>query len=445
MRGDVSSATWSHEGGGGREPAGLLSRRLALLGGTTTLGDCMAALGYLANPRRLVQGPAIADYEEAFARYVGVRHAYSFSTGRVGLYGALRTLGIGAGDDVLLQVPTHIVVPNAIRFAGARPVYVDCELDTYNMDLEEAERKITSRTKALVLQHTFGIPVDMDAALALARRHGLEVIEDCVHALGATWAGRQVGSFGRVAFFSTEETKIISSTMGGMVTTDDSGLAATLRAFQESCAPQSFSQTFRYVLKLVVYHLLTQPHVHRYAREVYERTGRRQPLSRATSGEEMRGVRPADYEQRLSNGQAAVALRQLRRLDANLAHRRACARGYRERLATGGIGPLRLPAKADPAYVRYPVWVADQTAALRTTAPYLVLGTWFDSVLEEAASPAHGGYEMGSCPRAEESTKHLVNLPTHLRVTLRDVAVISEAVSRARGIGGLPMGPGGTR
>src|SRR5207248_6324325 len=109
---------------------------------------------------------------------------------------------------------------NAIRYTGAKPVYVDCQLNTYNMDLKEAEQRITSRTRALVLQHTFGIPVDLDAALDLTRRYKLDLIEDCVHALGATYDGRQVGSFGRAAFFSTEETKTISTTMGGMAVTD---------------------------------------------------------------------------------------------------------------------------------------------------------------------------------------------------------------------------------
>lgn len=112
---------------------------------------------------------------------------------------------------------------------------MDCTLDNYNMDMEAAEKKITQRTKVLLVQHTFGIPVDMKAALALARRHGLVVIEDCVHALGARYDGKMIGSFGKAAFFSTEETKTISTTMGGMVVTDDPDLAIKIREFQENC------------------------------------------------------------------------------------------------------------------------------------------------------------------------------------------------------------------
>ena len=292
----------------------VTTRRVALIGGTTTFDDCLVALRYLADSRQLVQGPAIAEYEGAFAQQVGVRYAYSFCHGRVGLYGLLRGLGIGSGDEVLLQVPTHIVVANAIRYTGARPVYVDCRLDSYNIDLEQAEQRITPRTKALVLQHTFGIPVDLDAALDLTRRHGLDLIEDCVHALGATYDGRPVGSFGRAAFFSSEETKTISTTMGGMVVTDDPELAARVQAFQQSCAHQSIWQAASYILKLVLYHWMTEPHVHQYTRAIYEFFGKRSPLPQPTTNPETSGKRPAKYEQRLSNAQAALALRQLRRL-----------------------------------------------------------------------------------------------------------------------------------
>jgi perosamine synthetase len=201
---------------GGDAPASG-SRLIGMLGGKTSWADFWTALRYLASPRRLVRGPAIEEYEEAFARQIGVRHACSFSAGRVALYGVLKALGIGPGDEVLMQVPTNVVVPNAIRYTGARPIYVDCRLGNYNMDLTVAEQRITPRTRVLVLQHTFGIPADLDAALQLCRGYGLELIEDCVHALGSEYGGRQVGSFGRAAFFSTEETKTISTTMGGML------------------------------------------------------------------------------------------------------------------------------------------------------------------------------------------------------------------------------------
>ncbi len=407
-----------------RSSSWFAPRFVGPLGGTSTLGDSLVALRHLLWPNELSQGPAIARYEEAFAGAIAVRYAYSFWAGRVGLYSLLLGLGLKSGDEVLLQVPTHVVVANAIRYAGARPVYVDCELDSYNMDLAQAERQITPRTKVLLLQHTFGNPVDLDRALALAARHNLEVIEDCVHALGATYRGRPVGSFGRAAFFSTEETKTISSTMGGMVVTDDSELAARVKAFQAACALSSASQTARYLLKFIAYYVLTEPHVFRLTRALYELMGRRHPLPRATTQEELHGKRPANYEQRLSNAQAALALRQLQRLDANVHHRRTVSAAYSAGLGRYGFSGPRTEECAEPALVRHPIWVEDRPAVMRAARRSALLGDWFTSVLEEAASPPEGAYERGSCPRAEAVAEHLVNLPNHQRVKPSDVEAI---------------------
>ena len=391
----------------------------------------MLAARQLVDLRELVDGPHVEAYERAFADVVGVAHACSFATGRVGLHAILRGLGVGEGDEVLVPVPTHIVVANAVRYTGARPIFVDCGIDTYTMDLEDAERRVTARTKAIILQHTFGIPAHLDDAIALARRYQLELIEDCVHSLGATYDGRQVGSFGRAAFFSTEETKTISTTMGGMVVTDDAELAARIRTFHASCAPPPQSLVARYVLKLALYHVLTQPRLHRYTRTSYELLGRRNPLPQATDERERRGLLPQNYKLRLSNAQAALGLRQLRRLPENLAHRAAVADAYRARLVPRGLQPPKAPAKATPAFVRYPVWVDDRPRVVRAVAPHAVLGTWFTSVLEEAESPVPPGYETGACPSAEMAAKHLVNLPTHLRVTPSDVEAIASALAVA--------------
>src|SRR5437870_6943485 len=408
-----------------------LPRCLALLGGTTRWSDCVEALRYLLTPAQLVQGAKIEEYEQAFAGTVGAKYAISFASGRIGLYGLLRALGVDEGAEVLLSVPTHIVVANAIRYTGARPVYVDCRLEDYNIDLGEAERRITPRSRVLLLQHTFGIPVDMDAALAFARRHNLVVIEDCVHALGARYDRRQVGTFGDAAIFSTEETKTMSTVMGGMAVTDDPTLASRLRTFQASCAWPPRWLSARYLMKFVAYYLLTEPHIHRVARLAYERLGQRNPLPVPTTLEERRGQRPRNHERRLSNGQAALGLAQLRSLQRNLEHREFVANAYEDSLSPCGLRLPEVPSKAEPSFVRYPVWVEDRPTVIRALAPHAVVGTWFTSVLEEAESPEAAGYAPGSCPHAEQAAQHLINLPTHSRVSERDVKMLATALTRA--------------
>ena len=406
-------------------PGRRLPRAHALLGGTTTTRDVATAIRHLATPRSLADGPSIGLFERCFAAEVGAKHVVSFAAGRVGLYGILRCLGIGPGDEVLVPVPTHIVVANAIRYTGATPVYVDCDPASYNIDLAAVQQRVTPRSRALLVQHTFGIPVDMDRALALAGRLDLHLIEDCVHALGATFHGQQVGTFGQAAFFSTEETKTISTTMGGVVTTGDEELARRLRAFQGACQPAPARRAASYLLKLVIYHALTEPRVHLFARAAYEWGGQRHPLPRPTNGAELLGERPPDFARRLSNGQAALGLTQLDGLAANLAHRRRIAARYQALLAPHGFRLPEPPPASMPAYVRYPVWAEDRPAVQRAMATRAVLGTWFTSVLEEAADPRYGGYLPGDCPHAEDAARHLVNLPTHLRVGDRDADEIA--------------------
>jgi dTDP-4-amino-4,6-dideoxygalactose transaminase len=306
-------------------------------------------------------------------------------------------------------------------------------LDDYNIDLEDAERQITPRSRVLLLQHTFGVPVEVDAALALARRHNLLVIEDCVHALGARYDGRHVGTFGHAAFFSTEETKTLSTVMGGMAVTNDPDLALRMRSFQASCRPPHLSLAAGYLMKFIVYYMLTEPHLHRIARAAYERFGRRNPLPVPTTLEERRGRRRTDLEQRLSNGQAAVGISQLSGLRENLRHREHVANAYEKSLyehslLPGGLRLPRIPANVAPAYVRYPVWVEDRDTVMRVLARHVVVGTWFTSVLEEAEPPEAAGYVPGSCPHAEQAARHLINLPTHLRVTDADVRALTTAL-----------------
>jgi len=404
-------------------------RRVALVGGPTSTGDVLRAAGCLLTPGRLLDGPSIRTYEEAFARAVGTRYAFSFDGGRVALYAILQALGIGEGDEVLLQVPTHVVVANAIRYTGARPVFVDCHPPTCNTDLASAKARASPQTRAIVVQHTFGVATDLDPLMEWAGGNDIEVIEDCVHALGSRYRGRMLGSFGRAAIFSTEETKTISTTVGGMAVTDDPDLAAHLQRFQRTCAWPSVRLTLRRLTKLIVNHLFTEPRVHPYTRLVYEIFGRRNPLPGPLRPEERVGGRPEPYAVRLSNAQAQLGLRQLRRLHRNLAHREAISAAYDARLtALGFTGPR--PMVGDwPPCVRFPVFVGDTRAVARAVAPHAVVGRWFSSVLEGAVDPAYGGYETGSCPRAEAVAGHLANLPTHERVTLDDVEAVVRAIA----------------
>jgi perosamine synthetase len=176
----------------------------------------------------LVQGPRVRELEDAFARLVGVRHAIATSSGTTALHLAMLAHNLGPGDEVITSPFTFIASVNSIMYTGAKPVFADIDESTFNIDPAKLEAAITPRTRAVMPVHLYGQPCDMDEICSIARRHGLVVLEDAAQAVGATYHDRQVGSFG-TAMFSLYATKNIMSGEGGMITTDDDGVADRAR------------------------------------------------------------------------------------------------------------------------------------------------------------------------------------------------------------------------
>jgi perosamine synthetase len=178
------------------------------------------------------EGPFIRKFEEQLAARMGRKYGVAVSNGSVALDAAVMALGLGPGDEVILPSFTIISCAAAIVRAGAVPVVVDCEPDTWNMDVAQIEARITPRTKAIMVVHIFGLPVDMDPLLALASKHGLKVIEDAAEMHGQNYKGKPCGSFGDISTFSFYPNKHITTGEGGMIVTDDAILADKCRSLR---------------------------------------------------------------------------------------------------------------------------------------------------------------------------------------------------------------------
>jgi perosamine synthetase len=180
----------------------------------------------------LVQGPQVAAFEREFASRIGTRHAIATSSGTTALHLALLAHGIGEGDEVITSAFTFVASVNSILYVRAKPVFADVDAGTFNLDPERVEAAITPRTKAIIPVHLYGQPCDMDAISAIAARHKLAIIEDAAQAVGATYRGRNIGTFG-TACFSLYATKNVMSGEGGMVTTDDDEVATRVRLLRQ--------------------------------------------------------------------------------------------------------------------------------------------------------------------------------------------------------------------
>ena len=360
----------------------------------------------------------VTRFEEAFADWLGVRSAFAFWKGRVALYAILRALGVGEGDEVILPGYTCVMDVNPVKYLGATPIFVDIEPTTYNLDVRLLEEKITPRTKVVIAQHTYGYPCEMDAILEIASRRGIPVIEDCCLALGSTYKGKRCGTFGVAAYWSFQWNKPFTTGIGGMVTTDDSGLAEKIEVLNRTeLKPPSAKAAGMLSLQRIIYRLLIYPRTTALATALFRWLTRKGAVVGSSDTCEFVPEMPPDFFMGMSAGQARAGLREMRRLEKNLAHRREMGHLYDRLLREAGWDVPAIPEAMDPVLVRYPVRVSDKTRAVAEAPKHFVeLGTWFECPLHPIETPMHlYDYREGLCPLAERACREVVNLPTHPR------------------------------
>jgi len=336
-------------------------------------------------------GRFIRDFEEAFASAVGCRYGVACSNGTTALHLALATLGIGAGDEVVIPTFAMIATANAVRYTGATPVLVDAERETWNLDVSQLADRITPRTRGILLIHTYGHPADMAPILDLAERRGLWVVEDAAEAHGARYKGRPVGSLGRAASFSFYANKIITTGEGGMVTTSDPEVARIARRLRD----HAFSDERHFW--------------HKYL----------------------------GFNYRMTNLQAAIGLAQTERLEEFVEIRRANAARYTERLSR--IPGLTLPVErpwARNVYWMYGVVVEDafgisrDVLRARLARRGIETRTFFIPIhLQPIYYTLYRGQRY---PVADELCRRGLYLPSGATLTEGEVAYVSDMVARAR-------------
>ncbi|OGX48167.1 MAG: hypothetical protein A3G88_04050 [Omnitrophica WOR_2 bacterium RIFCSPLOWO2_12_FULL_63_16] len=354
----------------------------------------------------------VSVYEQAVARAIGLPHAITFGAGRMAFYAALEALGVGPGDEVIVPGYTCVVVPNAILYRGATPRYVDICRETFNMDPRQLEQAITPRTKVIVAQHTFGRPCEIDAITEIARRHRLVVIEDCAHAVGGSFRGQRLGTFGDVAFVSTDQSKVFSTSLGGAVCCASPPLAEKLRTIQQRSAQLPWWCRVRITFQYGLLALLTRPSLYWASQPFIQLLQRLKVFF--WFRDELHTQRPPYYPARLSNVQAFIGWHVIQALQSNVRHRQAVARRYAEILH--GAGSVR----DDGVWARYSLLVPSPQRWERALEKYFVVGRWFSSVSHGRADDwAAIHYTSGQCPIAEFVAEHIVNFPTHGRIDER--------------------------
>ncbi len=336
-------------------------------------------------------GESLTQFEQQFAAYVGCRHGVAVTSGTTALHLAVAVAGIRPGDEVLVSASTNIATALAVIHNNAIPVPVDSESVTWNLDLDLVEPLITSRTRAIIPVHLYGHPVDMDRLNAIAARHHLTVIEDCAESHGATCRGRMTGSFGAMACFSFYANKVITTGEGGMVVTNDDGLAEHLRLLRNLA--------------------FTRP---RFRHQ------------------------EAGYNFRMTGYQAAMGLAQLRKIESIIGDKRRVAAAYTRHLR--GIAGLTLPVELEWArnvYWMYAVVVnpefplsRDQLAQ-KLRAEDIETRTFFCPMNQQPCLQEQPGFRNVPCPVAGRLWENGLYLPSSHTLTEETVERVAHGVRRA--------------
>ena len=318
---------------------------------------------------QLVQGPHIAQFEHAFARRLGLTDAVATSYGRMAFHDLLKALNLPPGSEVIVPSLTFWVVPEIARVTGLTPVFADIDSATFTLSPRAFEDAITARTRVVVPTHLWGLPCDMNPILEIAARHGIAVIEDCAHAMGATYRGRQVGTLGDAAFFSLQTLKPLNTYGGGIAVAKDPLLTSRVRALAEAEPWPEEKHVHWNLFRGRVQRIATRPNTFTWT--LFPVAWMASSLGVDASAYLWERVRPLeplpdDYRRRYTNVQAAIGLEGLAHLDAWTARTRAhAARMDRALARLPGVTTPVVPPDRTHVYYQYCVYVPDRDLVAR--------------------------------------------------------------------------------
>jgi perosamine synthetase len=352
----------------------------------------------------LTTGPKVGEFEEAFAAYVGAKFAVSFSSGTAALHAAAFAAGLKAGDESITSPMTFAATANCVLYQGARPVFADVSPDTLNLDPEQVAARITSKTRALLPVDYAGHPADLDEILNLAENHGLTVIEDACHALGAVYKNRLAGSVAHMTVFSFHPVKHLTTGEGGMVATNRAETAESLRRFRNHGISSNARQ-------------------------------------RQTAGQWHYEMVLLGYNYRLTDIACALGITQLEKLPENLLRRREIAARYTAAFReVPGVIPPAVRDDVVPAWHLYPIQVDSQRLTVGREAIFRALraenigvNVHYIPVHTHPYYREQFGYVGGEYPVAENAYERLISLPMFHGMSDQDGNDVIAAVSKVMG------------
>ncbi len=375
--------------------------------------------------------------EKEFSQYLKLKHSFSFNSGRSALMAILDSLELEKESIVLIQAFTCNAAVNPILWSGLKPGYVDCNKENFNIDIEDLKKKIdfyksqNNPAKVLIVQHTFGLPVEMDEIVELCRKNELILIEDCAHALGAEYNNKKIGTFGKAAFFSFSRDKVISSVYGGMAVTNDDILAEKIKNYRKRIGYPSYFWEKQQLFHPILMSLIILPTYFVFGKYFLIILQSLKITSKAVHFKEKRGLKPGYFPKKLPGSLAALALNQFKKLEKLNCHRKKISDFYFKELGSLAAFEL-LPEnnRKKSIFLRFPVKHKEAHRIIeKAWQKNLLIGDWYTKVIAPKDTRLEKlEYIEGSCPKAEQLASETFNLPTHINISEKQAGAIVDFI-----------------
>lgn len=364
----------------------------------------------------IVEGDYISKYEERLKEKLNSKNIYTFASGRMGFYSILKSINIQVNDEVIIPSYTCIVVPNAILYAGAKPVYCDIKDDDFNIDVSKIEELITPRTKIIYAQHTFGQMCDIKSIVNLAKKYNLLVVEDTALAIGAKLGEKFAGTIGDFGYYSTDRSKVINTGLGGIVSVNNELYIDKFDEFYYSVPFLNESITKKISITFILNLITLNPHIYWFGKFLNVVLSKLNILNyfldEAFTNIEMIGKYP--YPAKLSNIFAKVGISQIKKLDSNLDNRKNLSKYYNKILNIYSDEYLN---DDQNIFLRYSFLLKNREYWEEKFSSKIDLSIWFKTIASGKNDNFEEiGYKVGTNKTSEYVCEHIFNLPTHNQI-----------------------------
>ena len=390
--------------------------KMNVFSGTNSFEEMKSVFKKFWNKENLVSGSALESYCKLLKTTLNSEKIYTFASGRMGFYSILKTIGIKEEDEIIIPSYTCIVVPNAILYSRAKPIYCDINKNDFNIDISQIEKLITPKTKVLYAQHTFGQMCDVEAIVQLAKKYNLIVVEDTALAIGASKDGKFAGTIGDFGYYSTDRSKVINTGLGGIVSVNNGKYIQKFEDYYTQLPFIDESYTKKIAYTFVLNLITLNPYIYWLGKFTNAVLSKLKLLTYFLDEpfHKLEEIKSYPYPAKLSNILANIGISQIKNLDNNLKNRKNIVKYYNEIL---NIYTDKYISSNENIFLRYGFLVNNRDDWEKRFSSKIDLSIWFKTIASGKNDNFEEiNYKLGTNETSEYVCEHIFNLPTHNKI-----------------------------